>query len=115
MRSVPPSVTRPNRGRAGRGGRDPFEHRLVVPDALTPKGWQIVAMPVAVQVFLMVCFVSSHWMMLRSRRPLAPESPAASAIAYGVFARAQSVALLVTGLVVAVAAFVVGIEALLSS
>lgn len=71
-----------------------------VPDTLTPKGWQIVAMPVAVQAFLALCFAATHWTMLRSRRPLAPESPAASALAYGTFARAQSVALLVTGLVV---------------
>ena len=72
-----------------------------VADELTPKGWQIIAMPIAIQAFLVLCFTASHAMMLRSRRPAAPENPAASAIAYGMFARAQSVALLVTGLVAA--------------
>lgn len=64
------------------------------------KGWQVVAMPLAVQAFMALCLTASHWQILRSRRPASPEHPVASAIAYGAFARAQSAALLVTGLVI---------------
>lgn len=64
------------------------------------KGWQVVAMPLAVQAFMALCLTASHWQILRSRRPASPEHPVASAIAYGAFARAQSAALLVTGVVV---------------
>ena len=63
-------------------------------------GWQVVAMPLAVQAFMALCLTASHWQILRSRRPASPEHPVASAIAYGAFARAQSAALLVTGIVV---------------
>ena len=73
------------------------------PDNYLAKGWQVIAMPVAVQAFLALSLTAAHWQMLRSRRPVAPESPTASALAYGMFARAQSVALLVTGLVVVAA------------
>ena len=72
-------------------------------DGFMAKGWQVIVMPVAVQAFLALALTASHWTMLRSRRPAAPESPAASALAYGAFARAQSVALLVTGLVIVTA------------
>lgn len=67
------------------------------------KGWQVVAMPLAVQAFMALCLTAAHWQMLRSRRPVAPESPTASALAYGMFARAQSLTLLVTGLVIVTA------------
>lgn len=69
-------------------------------DGYLAKGWQVIVMPVAIQAFLVLCMAVSHWQTLRSRRPAAPENPTASALAYGMFARAQSVALLVTGLVV---------------
>lgn len=59
-------------------------------------------MPLAVQAFMALCLTASHWQILRSRRPASPEHPVASAIAYGAFARAQSAALLVTGLVITV-------------
>lgn len=58
----------------------------------------VVAFPVLVQVFLFVCFVFCHWQIMRSKRPIDPARPATSALAYGVFARAQSVFLLVVGL-----------------
>lgn len=74
-----------------------------VADDYMAKGWQVVVMPLAVQAFLALCLTASHWQMLRSRRPVSPEHPVASAIAYGMFARAQSAALLVTGLVVCAA------------
>lgn len=69
-------------------------------DGWMAKGWQAVAMPLAVQAFMALCLTASHWQILRSRRPASPEHPVASAIAYGAFARAQSAALLVTGVVV---------------
>lgn len=71
-----------------------------VADDWMAKGWQVVAMPVAVQAFMALCLTASHWQILRSRRPTSPEHPVASAIAYGMFARAQSVALLVSGIVI---------------
>lgn len=76
-----------------------FDAAGVVDDWMD-KGWQVVAMPFAVQAFMALCLTASHWQILRSRRPASPEHPVASAIAYGAFARAQSAALLVTGLVI---------------
>ena len=76
-----------------------FDAAGVVDDYMA-KGWQVVAMPVAVQAFMALCLTASHWQILRSRRPASPEHPVASAIAYGMFARAQSAALLVTGIVI---------------
>lgn len=71
-----------------------------IADDYMAKGWQVIAMPLAVQAFMALCLTMSHWQILRSRRPASPEHPVASAIAYGAFARAQSTALLVTGLVI---------------
>ena len=76
-----------------------FDAAGIVDDYMA-KGWQVVAMPLAVQAFMALCLTASHWQILRSRRPASPEHPVASAIAYGAFARAQSAALLVTGIVV---------------
>ncbi len=56
-----------------------------------------IGFPVAFEAFLAVCFVFSHWMILRSKRPVDPGAPATSVLAYGLFARAQSVLLLATG------------------
>lgn len=70
-----------------------------VADDYMAKGWQVIAMPIAVQAFMALCLTASHWQILRSRRPSSPEHPVASAIAYGMFARAQSATLLVTGIV----------------
>lgn len=56
-----------------------------------------IGFPVALEVFMAACFVFSHWMILRSKRPADPSAPATSALAYGLFARAQSVLLLATG------------------
>ncbi len=69
-------------------------------DDYMAKGWQVVAMPMAVQAFMALCLTASHWQILRSRRPTSPEHPVASAIAYGMFARAQSAALLASGIVI---------------
>lgn len=56
-----------------------------------------IGFPVVFELFMAVCFAFCHWMILRSRRPSNPGSPATSALAYGLFARAQSIFLLVTG------------------
>ncbi len=73
-----------------------------VVDDYMAKGWQVIVMPIAVQAFMALCLTASHWQILRSRRPSSPEHPVASAIAYGMFARAQSVTLLVSGIVITV-------------
>ena len=50
------------------------------------------------EAFLAACLTFSHWSILRSKRPVDPSAPSASALAYGLFARAQSIFLLVVGL-----------------
>lgn len=56
----------------------------------------IAAFPAFVVAFIDGCLALSHWMILRSRRPVDPAAPVASAWAYGMFAKAQS-ALIVAG------------------
>lgn len=58
----------------------------------------VVAFPVLFEVFMAVCFVFSHWSALRSKPGITPEHPASSSRAYGLFLRAQTVTLLVCGL-----------------
>lgn len=58
----------------------------------------VVAFPVLFEVFMAVCFVFSHWPALRSKPGTTPEHPASSSWAYGLFLRAQTVTLLVCGL-----------------
>lgn len=57
-----------------------------------------VAFPVLFETFMAVCFVFSHWSALRSKPGTTPEHPASSSWAYGLFLRAQTVTLLVCGL-----------------
>ena len=71
-----------------------------------------IGFPVLVELFMTACFVLCHWMILRSKRPSNPKAPATSALAYGLFARAQSVFLLATGLLLSVG---IGVSFLLSS
>lgn len=61
-----------------------------------------IGFPVLVELFMAACFVLCHWMILRSKRPSNPKAPSTSALAYGLFARAQSVFLLATGLLLSV-------------
>lgn len=49
-------------------------------------------------VLIAVCLTVAHWMILRSKKGSDPAMPAASAWAYGMFARAQSVMLVGMGL-----------------
>ena len=60
----------------------------------------VFGFPIALEMFMAACFMLSHWMILRSKRPSDPGAPATSALAYGMFARAQSVYLLVMGVLV---------------
>ena len=60
----------------------------------------IVAFPVLFVVFIAVCLTVAHWMILRSKKGSDPAMPAASAWAYGMFARAQSVLLVGIGVLV---------------
>lgn len=62
-----------------------------------PKSFGIVAFPVVIQLFMSACFVFSHWTIIRSKKWMEPGAPATSAVAYGLFARAQSVFLLISG------------------
>jgi len=57
----------------------------------------IILMPAMIQAFLALCFFGSHWMILRSKRLSNPNAPATSALAYGMFAHAQSIYLLALG------------------
>ena len=56
-----------------------------------------IGFPIVFELFMTACFTLCHWMILRSKRPTDPGAPATSALAYGMFARAQSVYLLVVG------------------
>ena len=71
-----------------------------------------IGFPVVFELFMAACFTLCHWMILRSKRPTDPGAPATSSLAYGMFARAQSVYLLVVGVVVSGG---IGILFLLSS
>lgn len=61
----------------------------------------VAAFPIALELFLAGCFVFSHWTVLRSKKGTEPGNPASSAWAYGMFAHAQTVFLLVGGLAIA--------------
>ena len=63
----------------------------------------VLWLPVLIQTFMGACFVFSHWTISRSKKWAEPGAPATSALAYGLFARAQSIYLVAGGLVIAVA------------
>lgn len=58
----------------------------------------VVLAPVLIVAFMAACMTFSHWTIVRSKRPSNPSAPATSALAYGMFARAQSCMLVVGGL-----------------
>ncbi|OUO91311.1 hypothetical protein B5F40_04190 [Gordonibacter sp. An230] len=68
----------------------------------TEKTPLILWMPMLIQGFLALCFTFSHWSIARSKKWAEPGAPATSALAYGLFARAQSIYLVASGLVLAV-------------
>lgn len=63
----------------------------------TPKGPALITFPLLFEVFMAVCFIFSHWMTIRSKKDIDPARPAISAYAYGAFARAECILLLVGG------------------
>ncbi|KFJ00954.1 DUF1648 domain-containing protein [Bifidobacterium stellenboschense] len=72
-------------------------------DSWAVKSPAVIWYPVLVQLVMATVMVVCHAVLLRSRRPVDPERPASSAYAYGVYARAWSVYLVVVGLLVAAA------------
>lgn len=69
-------------------------------DRIVAKSPAVAALPVALELFLAAMFAFSHWAISRSKKGIEPGHPASSAWAYGMFARAQAVYLLVSGLAV---------------
>ena len=63
-----------------------------------PKSMGVVLFPALVTTFVGAVMTVSHWMILRSKRPVDPAAPATSAYAYGYFARVQSILMLGGGL-----------------
>lgn len=63
----------------------------------TPKGPALIAFPLLFEVFMAACFIFSHWMTIRSKKDIDPARPAISAYAYGAFACAECILLLVGG------------------
>lgn len=71
-----------------------------------------VMFPAMIAAFMGITLAFAHWMILRSKRPIDPAAPATSALAYGEFARAQSIGLLAGGLVLDI---FIGVSFFLSS
>ena len=77
-----------------------------------PKGPGVFAFPILFVAFMAACMVFSHWSIGRSKRPTDPSAPATSALAYGMFARANSVMIVASGLLLSA---VVGVGFVLSA
>lgn len=63
------------------------------------KGLGVFLFPVGLTVFMAVIMVFCHWGILHSKKHSDPGAPVTSAFAYGMFARMQSIFLLVMGLI----------------
>lgn len=72
----------------------------------------VFGFPVGMVVFMGVIFAFCHLTIGMSKKPTNPASPAASAYAYGMFARAQSIFLLASGLILSL---LIGVGFMLSS
>lgn len=57
-----------------------------------------VLFPAFMVAFMGLVFTLGHWGILQSKRPVDPAAPSTSALAYGIFARTQSIVMLVGGL-----------------
>lgn len=66
-----------------------------------PKGPAVIAFPLVVEGFVGACLALCHWSINRSRKWADPNAPATSALAYGLYARAWSIYLIVSGLLLA--------------
>lgn len=63
-----------------------------------PKSPRTVLFPALVTAFMGAVFTLTHWGIMCSKKPLDPDAPASSALAYGRFARLQSIEMVVGGL-----------------
>ena len=66
------------------------------------KTFLVAMFPALLAAFMGIAFAFTHWSILNSKRPVDPEAPATSALAYGQYARAQSIVMLVGGLLLSV-------------
>ena len=69
-----------------------------MPTDYMPKSPMSALFPVAVTAFMAAIMTCSHAMIVRSKRPVDPESPATSSLAYALFARMQSIVLYASGI-----------------
>ena len=60
----------------------------------------VFGFPLLMEAFFALIFFGCHAIMLRSKRPTDPGAPATSALAYGLFVRAESIFLLAVGVVI---------------
>lgn len=60
----------------------------------------VAAIPVVYVLFVAGIMAFSHWSIVRSKKASSPSTPASTAWAYGLFARAQSLFLIVVGVLV---------------
>lgn len=67
-------------------------------DSYAEKSLGTVLFPALMAAFMGIVFAFVHWGILRSKRPVDPAAPMTSALAYGRFARTQSIVMLVGGL-----------------
>ena len=65
---------------------------------MVEKTFLVAAFPILCEAFMAACFIFSHWSALRSKPGTVPERPASSSWAYGLFLRAETVTLLVCGM-----------------
>lgn len=72
-------------------------------DSYVSKWPAVFAFPALLTAFMALTMVFCHWTIARSKRPTDLGAPVTSAFAYGMFARAQSIFLLATGLVITAA------------
>lgn len=60
----------------------------------------VFGFPLGIELFMAVVFFGCHAIIIRSKRPTDPGAPATSALAYGLFARAESIFLIAVGVVI---------------
>lgn len=63
-----------------------------------PKSYALIAFPVVFCIFIAIVMTFTQWTIVHSKKANDPAAPAASLWAYGMFARAQSILLVVMGL-----------------
>ena len=71
-----------------------------VPTDYMDKSPVTALLPAIICAFMAAVMTVSHLAIVRSKRPVDPATPSASALAYALFARVQSVALCVSGLLI---------------